>query len=316
MATRLSTPKDLRPIQTGSNMLSNDDGHESANGASSSIRSSSPRSRSDANSPGLTLSPVDSDLLSPTSRKMVRTPSSRSTCELESIFEESEETSVSSHCSSLSLAGPLSSDILALRLVDGNPLNTLYVSQSNIPFYKVTTTAKRRDMTTCVKRIQPSLSSLTRKIHHGRRHFLDGKRHGIGGGGNAEASMLEEELVATIEWKQTLLLQTPKDAHVTLNIEGAECYHVPASKYLKRRWPFSSTRVFRTTAGEDCRWNLASLTPKLYNARNERLAKYSRPHVPSGSALSSKEAVIEVSNDVSMELLDEIIISFVSTTLL
>ncbi len=140
----------------------------------------------------------------------------------------------------------------------------------------------------------------------------------------------------------------------------------------------SSTRVFRTTAGEDCRWNLASLTPKvsspltfiklilpspqtssvpfpytlasfslpivplprlsrkpfcsntnqqrfflsscrgpwqLYNARNERLAKYSRPHVPSGSTFSSKDAVVEVSNDVSMELLDEIIISFVSTIL-
>lgn len=312
MATRGSRLKDLHSIENRTTMHL-DDAASQGSHKSNTTNSSTPQSPSDAYSPGLT---VDSNFLSPNLHlKMIRTPSSRSTSELESIFEESEETSLSSHCSSLSLNGPLSSNVLALRLVDVNPLNTLYVSQSNIPFYRVVTTAKRRDMTTCVKRIQPSLSSLTRKIRHGRQQFLDGKRHGGGKDPFAEASTMEEELIATIEWKQTLLLQTPKDARVTLNIEGSQCHGVPASKYLKRRWPFSSTRVFRTTAGEDCRWNLASLTPKLYNARNERLAKYSRPHVPSGSTFSSKDAVVEVSNDVSMELLDEIIISFVSTIL-
>ncbi len=44
------------------------------------------------------------------------------------------------------------------------------------------------------------------------KQFLDGKRRGGGKDPFAEASTMEEELIATIEWSRPFSSQTPKDA--------------------------------------------------------------------------------------------------------
>ena len=146
---------------------------------------------------------------------------------------------------SVSLTLALEADSLALTLEANDPLNTLYVSQSGIPFYRVVTTARRREMTTHVRRVQPSLSGLAGKLRGGNggtgrhRRFLNSKRSYEGSSCRliSDSSAVEEELVATIEWKQTLLFLTPKDASVSFN-DGSNTQKL-SKEYLKRRWPFS-----------------------------------------------------------------------------
>jgi len=54
----------------------------------------------------------------------------------------------------------------------------------------------------------------------------------------------------------------------------------------------------------------------MYSPAGLRIAKYCRPFVPTGSDFSSKHAVLEVSNEVSSEVLDDILVSFVATLFL
>ncbi|KAL5527949.1 hypothetical protein ACEPAG_6750 [Sanghuangporus baumii] len=115
-------------------------------------------------------------------------------------------------------------------------------------------------------------------------------------------------LVATIERRPFSL------SPAQLRFNGCEG---PASKFLQRERPFSSTRCFVSMTGDLLKWQLSTPVPKLYNSNKARLAKYCAPFLPSKGVLSSSHAVLEIAQGIESDrALDEIIVTLLLTFLL